>query len=230
MELLGGFFIVPLVTLGIDKKNDKWRIAVMTLAQIIENTLYFLALINPVSKILFLTAKNPPYSRNELFSLSVKASVVALLILVILACVGNFLFVTIFHVEIYSLSVAGGIILFIIGLTAVREGRFFEENKGAQGSYDVSVVPLAAPLIAGPGTMTAAISFASIHGTVITIICITLAILINLFFMLLSFSINRGLEKLNATEPLIRITGLIVTAVAMQMIFSGCATWVGKII
>lgn len=138
--------------------------------------------------------------------------------------------VRIFHVEMYSLSVAGGIILFIIGLTAVREGKFFEESKETERISDISVVPLAAPLIAGPGTMTAAITFASIHGIAITDICITLAILINLFFMFLSHPINNFLEKLNATGPIIRITGLIVTAVAMQMIFSGCAAWVRQVV
>ena len=202
----------------------------MSLAQIIENTLYFLALINPVSKVLFLTAKKPAYTRQELFSLSIKATLVALLILSILSSFGNFLLVSVFHVEIYSLSVAGGIILFIIGLTAVREGKFFEESQENQRTPDISIVPLAAPLIAGPGTMTAAISFASFNGTITTVICITLAVSINLVFMLLSFRINRVFEKLNATGPLIRITGLIVTAVAMQMIFTGCATWIGKII
>ncbi len=138
--------------------------------------------------------------------------------------------VRVFHVEIYSLSVAGGIILFIIGLTAVRKGRFFEEDKENHKSQDISVVPLAAPLIAGPGTMTAAISFASMHGTIVTTLCVAIAVLINLVFMLLSSQINRAVEKLNATEPLIRITGLIVTAVAMQMIFNGCATWVARTI
>lgn len=201
----------------------------MTLAQIIENTLYFLALINPVSKILFLTSKNPPYSRAALFSLSIRSTIVALIILLTLTGVGDFLLVKIFHVEIYSLSVAGGIILFIVGLTAVKEGKFFAESREDQKLSDISIVPLAAPLIAGPGIMTAAISFASIYGVIITTICITVAVLINLIFMLLSFQINHALGRLNATETLIRITGLIVTAVAMQMIFSGCAIWVNKV-
>jgi multiple antibiotic resistance protein len=201
----------------------------MELSQIIENTLYFLALINPASKVLFLASKQPAYSRRELISLSLRSTIVALSILVILTTIGNFLLLTIFHVEIYSLSVAGGIILFIIGLTAVRQGRFFESSKETEATSDVSVVPLAAPLIAGPGTMTAAISFASMHGTGVTLVCITLAVIINLVCMLLSTEINRALEKLNATGPMIRITGLIVTAVAMQMIFSGTATWLTKV-
>ena len=204
----------------------------MTLQQIIENTLYFFALINPVSKILFLSSKKPPYGRKELVALSIKANIVALLILLILNSVGDFLLVRIFHVEMYSLSVAGGIILFIIGLTAVRKGNFFvkDNNKETTHPSDVSIVPLAAPLIAGPGIMTAAITFASINGIMVTNICVTIAILINLFLMLLSHPINRFLEKLNATDPIIRITGLIVTAVAMQMIFSGAASWFRRIV
>lgn len=202
----------------------------MSLAQIIENTLYFLALINPVTKILFLTSKRPEYTRKELLTVAIKSSSVALLILLIITNIGGFLLEEIFHVEIYSLSVAGGVILFTIGLSAVRKGRFFEEDKEIQKKADISVVPLATPLIAGPGIMTAAITFVSIHGAAITNICITLAILIVLIFILLSRPINHFLEKLNATGPIVRISGLIVTTVATQMIFSGCSAWLREVI
>lgn len=201
----------------------------MDLAQIIENSLYFLALINPASKVLVLAAKRPAYSRKELVSLSVRSSMIALLILVTLTSIGDFLLIKVFRVELYSLSVAGGIILFIIGLNAVKKGRFLDADIEETRSHNVPVVLLAAPLIVGPGTMAAAISFASINGIIITTLCLTIAILINLFCMLLSLQINRSIEKLNAVEPLIRITGLIVTAVAMQMIFSGCTTWIIKV-
>lgn len=196
----------------------------MNLSPIIENSLYFLVLINPISKILFITAKHPAYSRAQLSRLCWRSNLAALFMLVLLASIGDFLMTKIFHVEIYSLSVAGGIILFSIGLTAVKAGNFFNSNK-KHGIDDVSIVPLAAPLIAGPGSMTAAISFTSTQGTTTTIVCITIAILINCICMLFAFEFNKFLDKFKATEPLTRITGLIITAVAMQMIFSGCATW-----
>lgn len=202
----------------------------MELSQIIENTIYFLALINPASKILYLAAKQPPYTRKELFSISIRSSFAALLILLILTSTGNFLLETIFHVEVYSLSVAGGIILFIIGLNAVRYGRFYEKKSLLQADENITIVPLAAPMIAGPGIMTAAISFASIHGVLITMICLIIAIFINLITMLFSSKIGNFLEKISATGAVIRITGLIVTAVAMQMIFNGCANWLHRTI
>jgi multiple antibiotic resistance protein len=75
-------------------------------AQILKTTIYFLALINPASKILFLSTKTPPYTRQQIFSVSIRASAVALLILLVMATMGNFLLITVFHVEIYSLLVA----------------------------------------------------------------------------------------------------------------------------
>lgn len=199
----------------------------MNIPQLVENTVYFLALINPASKILFLSTKEPPYTNTELKSVSLRSSFVAWAILILLVISGNFILTTIFHVEIYSLSVAGGIILFIIGLNAVRNGKFFEK-RDLNGGGDVSIVPLAAPLIAGPGVMTAAISFASMNGVFLTLSCITIAVILNLILMLLSSQIGRGLDKISAISPIIRITGLIVTAVAMQMIFTGCAMWLHR--
>jgi len=196
---------------------------------LIENTLYFLALINPPSKILLLASRQPKFTTKEIISLSLRSNITAWCILIVLTAIGNFLLVGIFRVQIYSLSVAGGIVLFIVGLKAVSKGKFFEESE-AHKLADLSIVPLAAPLIAGPGTMAAAISYASIHGPVITSVCLTLAILVNTLCMLLSQPIGNVLERSSATGPLIRITGLIVAAVAMQMIFNGAGTWIRSIL
>jgi multiple antibiotic resistance protein len=129
----------------------------------------------------------------------------------------------VFHVELYSLKAAGGIILFLVGLSAVQQGRFYDKESFAQS--DISVVPLAAPLIAGPGTITAAISLAASIGVARTLPALTTALLLNLLLMLLARQIGHALERINATGPLIRITGLIVASVSAQMVFSGVAEW-----
>lgn len=196
----------------------------ITYKQALESTLYFLALINPASKIFLLSTMQPQYTWRELWAVSLRSSLVAFLILLILSASGTYLLVRVFHVEIYSLNVAGGIILFLIGLSAVTRGRFFEETAFSKVS-EISIVPLASPLIAGPGTITASIYFASFHGFSITMVCVSLALLINFLIMLSSLHIGHWLERVNATGPLVRITGLIVCAVATQMVFSGIAEW-----
>ena len=130
--------------------------------------------------------------------------------------------------EIYSLQVAGGIVLFIIGLTAVRKGRFYEQDFQMVRT-DISVVPLGAPLIAGPGTIAAAVSFASTHGMSLTSLSMTMALLMNFLLMLSSVRLGRVLERFHVFGPLIRITGLIVTAVAVQMVLTGLSQWLASV-
>ncbi|NLF94067.1 MAG: MarC family protein [Oligosphaeraceae bacterium] len=196
--------------------------------QIFENMLYFLAVLNPASKILFLTAYEPPLSFRQTLELSWKSSLAALLMLVTFALLGQMVLQEVFRIEMYSLRAAGGLILFFTGWMAVREGRFFQQKDGnVQVDFtELSIIPLAAPLISGPGTITIALSLAAEHGSWHCITVVTLAILVNFGLMICALPINRGLLKMHLAGPVIRITGLVVATVAIQMILSGLGEWV----
>ena len=129
----------------------------------------------------------------------------------------------VFKVELYSLRITGGLILFMIGWTAVREGRFIQkqEHNLRDNFTELSLVPLAAPLIAGPGTIAAAISGTAEYGLKMTAVALTLAILVNFVLMLFSRPINRVLNSTHLLGPLIRLTGLIIAAVSVQMVITG---------
>jgi len=199
----------------------------MTLQQVIEMSAYLLALVNPASKVFVLSTMQPPYTWRTLCAVSLKSTLAALLILCGLTVAGNVVLDKVFNVDIFSLNVAGGIVLFIVGLTAVQQGRFYDA-RALHGVSDISIVPLAAPLIAGPGTITATLSFSSQHGVAATVTALSLALLANLVCMVFSLSIGRALNRVNATGPLIRITGLVVCAVAVQMILNGLQLWLAQ--
>lgn len=197
-------------------------------AQILENTLYFLALINPASKILFLSAYDPPLNFRQIFELSWKSSLAALLMLVLFSLCGQVILQDIFRIEIYSLRISGGLILFFTGWMAVREGRFFqhkEKERLLSDFTEISIIPLAAPLITGPGTITITLTLASEYGQTHTLLVMFLAILTNFLLMISALPINRMLLRIHMAGPLIRITGLIVATVAIQMILTGTAEW-----
>jgi len=196
---------------------------------LLESSIYFLALINPASKVLLLSSIDPPLSRRLIWEISLKASLTAFGILVLLSTCGHLLLSDLFHVEIYALRISGGIILFLFGLKAVQQGRFYENDPHQPRPAEMSIVPLGAPLIAGPGTITASIAYTSEHGVVITLLALLLALLVNLILMLFSRKIGNLLERMHATGPLIRITGLIVSAVAVQMVCSGTGEWLIQI-
>ena len=194
------------------------------LTKMVENSLYLLALLNPASKVMFLSSYDPPLDRRRIFELAWKSSLAALVILVVLAGAGEWVLTRIFRVEMYSLRITGGLVVFMIGWSAVREGRFHpkSESPGMPENFtDISLVPLAAPLIAGPGTIAAAISGTAEFGLFSTSLALTLAIGINFIIMLFSPAINSFLGKIHALGPLIRLTGLIIAAVALQMIITG---------
>ena len=194
------------------------------LTRMVENSLYLLALLNPASKVMFLSSYDPPLDRPRIFELAWKSSLAALIILVVLAGAGEWVLTKIFRVEMYSLRITGGLVVFMIGWSAVREGRFHpkSESPGMPENFtDISLVPLAAPLIAGPGTIAAAISGTAEFGLFSTSLALTMAIGINFVIMLFSPAINSFLGKIHALGPLIRLTGLIIAAVALQMIITG---------
>ena len=129
----------------------------------------------------------------------------------------------IFRVQLYSLQLVGGFVLLLMGLTAIREGRFVQQREHdlRNNFTEISLVPLAAPLIAGPGMIAAAIAGCAADGWVSTSFSIFIAILINFILMLFSGAINFFLTKTHTLGPLIRLTGLIIAAVAMQMMITG---------
>ena len=190
---------------------------------IIENALYFIALLNPASKVMFLSTYEPKLTRKQIFELSWKSSTAALFILITLALFGEIVLSKIFRVELYSLKITGGIVLFMIGLVAIREGHFVnrDERQKQMNFTDLSLIPLATPLIAGPGIIAAGISTAAQYGVISVIISLFFGIFINFIIMLFSAGINKVLEKLHLIGPLIRLTGLIISGVAAQMIING---------
>ena len=192
------------------------------ITSVIEISLYFLALINPASKVFFLTAHQPALTTPELRHIARRATFFALIILVGSAAGGKVILENIFKVKLYALQLSGGLILLFSGLAAVQKGKFYHEQENKQVSHDeLSVVPLAAPLIAGPGTIAATISFSIQHGFIPTLIALTPALLINFAAMYASRYISKMLEFLVFVGPVIRLTGLVVMAMAMQMMLTG---------
>jgi multiple antibiotic resistance protein len=195
------------------------------LEQLFNCTLYLIAVINPVSKIFILSTFSKEMNSHDLRTTSIKSSLVAFIILAVFSVAGHVLLKMVFHVDLYSLKVAGGIVLAWVGFRALAKGVFFETGVGSKLT-DISIVPLASPMIAGPASITAVISFSAEFGMLMAVMATGLAVIGNLVFMLLSDFIGKFLLKFNFMGALIRITGLIVMTIAVQMVFSGLGEFV----
>jgi len=185
----------------------------------------FLALINPVHKILVINSLQDNFTDKELKFLSIKSSITAFVILILFQALGKLIFDYVFHIQLYAFQITCGIVLIYSGLTGLQNGEFLKIDKNIK-LVDIANVPIAIPMIAGPATITAAVTFPANYGSFITSLSILVAILINLLLMLFAKKIGKTLIKYNFMSALIRITGLIVATIGVQMILDGVRNFI----
>ena len=119
-----------------------------------------------------------------------------------------------FSVSFESFRIAGGIIVLIVGIKMVLGLRIVESHIS---KYKMAIVPLATPLLVGPGVITTVILLASEYGYSITV----LASVINLAFAWLLMFFSLRIYKVigrQGSDVISKIMGLFITAIAVEMI------------
>lgn len=187
--------------------------------------LFLVALVNPISKIAVISALPESATAREIEKIALRSTAVAFCMLAVFAFAGNFILQSVFRVELYAFQVVGGIVVFYYGFTALRQGVFFERNEH-QKLIDLSVVPIASPLIAGPATITAVITLCAEKPLPTVLAALAVALAVNLAFMLLARFISRPLARYNLLGALIRITGLFVASIGANMVLNGVKAYV----
>ena len=123
---------------------------------------------------------------------------------------------TLFGLSIYSFEVAGGILLLIIAIRILISG-FHETTESPES---LGAVPIAIPLLVGPGAITTTIFNLQSYGTPITIFSVV--IVLALTWVILKF-INGIYKILGKTGSVViaRVMALLIAAIAVQYILTG---------
>ena len=185
----------------------------------------FLALINPIQKVFVVFSLQENYSRAELHRIVDKATVTAIGVLLLFLFLGEAILGYVFNLKIYAFQITCGIVLFYNGFVGLQKGAFLTIDKNTR-MEELIAVPIAIPMIAGPATITAAVTMPAVYGRWMTIAAGILALLLNLLIMRNADRIGKFLVRQNMLMPLIRITALIVAAIGLQMILNGIETFV----
>jgi len=189
-------------------------------AYFVSTFITLLALINPVQKIFLINSLQERLSDKELSYISIKSSITAFVILMFFLFLGNLIFTYVFRIQLYSFRVTCGMVLLYSGWVALQQGVLINIGKDVR-IQDISSVPIAIPMIAGPGTITATVTFPAQYGALVTVLAVFAALVVNLIIMLYAKNIGRVMIKLNIMSPFIRIIGLIIATIGIQMIFDG---------
>lgn len=187
----------------------------------------FFTLINPLGTMPVFMTMTANLSPNQRRVTALKAVFVAFLTLMIFALSGNLIF-SFFGISVNSLRMVGGIIFFQMGMDMLqaRLTRVKMDKKSEIHEYvdDISVTPLAIPMIAGPGSITNAIVLMKDASSIqmkATLIAGIIAILTATFLIL--WSSSRIIKLLGETgnKVMMRLMGLIVMVIAIEFFLSG---------
>lgn len=185
-------------------------------------------IVDPIGVIpifLAMTPDNTPAERQKMAAL---ACALSFLILLAFALTGNVI-LSVFGITFPAFEIAGGIILLLVGIDMLQARRTlvketYEEQMEGTGKEDIAVTPLAVPMLAGPGAITAVLLLSSQASNWFErgVLVINILLVTALTFAILSFVAlkSRHLSVI-ALKVMVRLMGLILTAVAVQFIING---------
>jgi multiple antibiotic resistance protein len=167
-------------------------------------------------------------TEKEKITLLKKSAVVVILTLVTFGFFGKWIF-EFFGITIDSFKVAGGLLILKISWDMLhaqisKTRQTPKEKEEMVQLDDIAVVPLAIPLLAGPGTITTSIILmehsTTIYDKLAILLSILLAALLSAVILYLSDNIATIL-KTSGIKAIVRLMGLILSAISIEIISSG---------
>lgn len=171
---------------------------------------------------MFLTA-TADYAPERKRRIAVRTTLSVLLISLIIYWFGEYLFMVL-GITVDAFRIGAGTILMLTAINLVNASSHSGRRSDGDDALDISVVPLAVPCIVGPGTIGALLVMGADGGTLREriVICLGIATAVGIIgvFLYLSDQLERMLKR-NGIQILSKITGLMLAALAAQIIFTG---------
>lgn len=184
------------------------------------------AVMNPLGILPTFMALTSGYTKREQRIVAQRAIFNAFFILFVFLVLGNAI-LGLFGITIHAFRVAGGILLFSIASNLLRaqQSRVQSPNKDEQESRDdISVTPLAIPIIAGPGTITSVMALSAGPEFFRNAAAVLPAFVLVLFATYVVFHYSTWIHNRLSTAQLnviTRLMGFLLSIMAVQMIATG---------
>jgi multiple antibiotic resistance protein len=130
-------------------------------------------------------------------------------------------------ISVAALEVAGGMILVLVALQLLEAP--MSGSASSRGAVNVAFVPLGTPLLAGPGAIAATMIYvrrAHGAGEVAAVMGALAAVLVIVYLAMRFAGRLRRLLRDNGIELASQIVGLLLAAIAVQMVATGVQVWV----
>ena len=186
----------------------------------------FFTLINPFGTMPIFMTMTADLDKNDRTKTARKAAVVSFITILIFAFSGQVLF-NFFGISVNSFRVVGGVIFFLMGMDMLqaRLGKVkLKESEVKTYVDDISVTPLAIPMICGPGALTNSIVMMEDADSIEKKVALILgAFVVILLTYLILYSSSKIIKILGQTgiNVMMRLMGLIVMVIAVEFFFTG---------
>ena len=186
----------------------------------------FFTLINPLGTMPVYMTMTASLDEKARAKTARKASIVAFFTILLFAFSGELLF-SFFGISVNSFRVVGGVIFFLMGMDMLQARLAKTKiNDSEVKAYvnDISITPLAIPMICGPGAISNSIVLMERAKSIeMKSVLIASIFVVMLLTYLILFSSSRIIKVLGETgnNVMMRIMGLIVMVIAVEFFFSG---------
>jgi multiple antibiotic resistance protein len=187
-----------------------------------------LVIVDPVGTAVIFSAMTTNNTAAEKRRQAIRATVIAAVVLLTFAVVGGWLLRAL-GIGLPAMKVAGGLLLFLLAADMVMGQTFLratpaEQQAGAE-EHDISVFPLAIPLLAGPGGMTSLVLMTQQAGGDIPalagIFAALVAVLVLTLICLLGAAVVSRLLGKTGGHVIGRVLGVLLAALAAQIALEG---------
>lgn len=191
------------------------------------------SVVDPVGIAPLFLALTPNILPAERVKVMGRAVVVAGVVLAVFAAAGRPLLSSL-GITVPAFSIAGGILLLLIAVDmlfarASRTRETPEEQREALSSTDISVFPLAIPILSGPGAIATVVLYMSQAGTdVLKVGAVLAAIAVSLIASYISMRLSTVVLRVlgeTGIHVISRVMGIILAALAVQFVLNGVASY-----
>jgi multiple antibiotic resistance protein len=180
---------------------------------------------SPMTAIPVLLALTPRSSSSERKHLGLKIGIACGVILMITTWFGG-AFLEFLQIKVASFQVTGGLVILLLGLSMLQSSGVKENKELNEDSSNIVVVPMALPLLAGPGAISTVIVESSLHSSFIEKIWLSLgALALGVIIAVMLYFATR-IEKILGHKGLnvaTKLGGLILAALAIETMSKGIA-------
>ena len=184
-------------------------------------------LLTPFFALSMFLAYTADYSVKRKRNTAIRTSLAVMVICLLIYWYGEYLF-KVLGITIDAFRIGAGTVLMLTAIALVNGPSGSSAKKVSDDAQDITVVPLAIPTIVGPGTIGAMLVMGAEGGEMTMRLAVSLGIVAAIALLGVVLLAAEQLERIlkrNGIQILSKITGLMLAALAAQVIFTGIANF-----